>query len=110
MTFIEPVPMSGFDSLPNNEVMDAMLANQNMQTTLLQGGITERRLNELESKLDAVVKILYHNRELFEMGLMSDLSPTPPAPPQKTEWDLKMELNEALEKEERDGTGPKRIN
>ena len=108
MTFTEPVPMSGFDSLPNNEVMDAMLANQNMQTTLLQGSVTERRLNELESKLDAVVKILYHNRELFEMGLMPDLSPTPTPPPQKSEQDLKMELNEELQKQDRDGTGPKR--
>jgi len=108
MTFTEPIPVSGMDKLPTNAVLDAMMANQNMQATLHQGSITERRLMELENKLEAVMKILYHNRELFEMGLMPDLSPTPTQPPQKSERDLKMELDEALEKEHRDGNGPKR--
>ena len=64
MTFTEPIPVSGMDKLPTNAVLDAMMANQNMQATHLQGSITERRIMELENKLEAVMKILYHNREL----------------------------------------------
>ena len=108
MTFKEPVPMSQFDALPTNDVMDAMLAQQNMQAQHLEGSITERRLMELENKLDAVLKLLYHNRQVFEIGLMPDLSAPQPKPPEKSARDLEMELNEALEKEERDGNGPKR--
>ena len=110
MAFTEPVPLNSMDSLPSNEVLDAMMANQNMQATLLQGSVTERRLMELENKLDAVLKLLYQNREIFEMGLMPNLSSEAPKPPEKSQRDLEMELNEALEKEEHDGTGPKRIN
>ena len=101
--FKEPVPYSGYDKLPPNYLMDPMLQHQQFQQQTISGAMENRRIAELETKLDAIAQLLYHNRHLFE-GLVPDLAkPTEPPKKMKTEVEIRKEMHELQEKAKADG-------